>query len=229
MSAPGWTTNDFSAPRIKICGITVVEDALACASLGADAVGLVFYPKSPRYVDIQRASDICSAVREGISKIGVFVDETYDLIMEKVHYCGLTGVQLHGKETPELAERVRGEGLAVIKALYTNKAPHLGQAENFPGAAFLVECAGGTLPGGNALSWDWGSVRNFGEKFPMILAGGLSPENVAEALAAARPGAVDVSSGVEAAPGKKDYHKIKDFIHAVHSLTCTQNKGRIFG
>ena len=229
MSAPGWTTQDFSTPQIKICGITVVEDGLACASLGADAVGLVFYPNSPRCVSMNQAADICSSLRGDITKIGVFVDEKYDDIMARVEYCGLTGVQLHGKESPGLARRLREAGPSVIKALYTNKAPGLDAAENFADTAFLVECAGGRLPGGNALVWNWGSVRDFGMRHPMILAGGLSPDNVAEAVAAAAPAGVDVSSGVEAAPGKKDYNKVRDFIHAVRALPCTQYKGRIFG
>ncbi len=229
MSAPGWSTTAVSVPQVKICGITVVEDGLACASLGADAVGLVFYPKSPRYVDAGRAADICFSLRPDVAKIGVFVNETFDGIMGKVQSCGLTGVQLHGKESPGLARRLREAGLVVIKALYTNKAPGLDQAKHFIDTAFLVECAGGVLPGGNALLWDWGSVKDFGAQYPMILAGGLSPENAAEAVAAARPAAVDVSSGVESAPGKKDYHKIREFIHAVHSLSCTQNMGRVFG
>lgn len=224
MSAPGSTITTFPAPQIKICGITAVEDGIACASLGADAVGLVFYPKSPRYVDASRAADICSALRADVAKIGVFVDESYDAIMEKANYCGLTGVQLHGGESPGLARRLRESGLLVIKALYINKTPMLEDAETFEGTAFLVESAGGKLPGGNALSWDWETVRDFGRTHPMILAGGLSPDNVAGAIAAAMPAGVDVSSGVEAVPGRKDYNKVRIFIHAVHSLAYTQNQ-----
>jgi phosphoribosylanthranilate isomerase len=224
MTAPNWDRKKTARPQVKICGITVVEDALACASLGADAIGLVFYPKSPRYVDENRAADICSATRATVAKIGVFVDETYDAIMDKAAYCGLSGIQLHGLESPELAGQLRKAGLLVIKALYTNKAPGLDEAKNYADVAFLVECAGGKLPGGNALPWDWGSVRAFGEKYPMILAGGLSPENVKQAVAAANPAGVDVSSGVESAPGRKDINKIREFINTVHSMSCTQTK-----
>jgi phosphoribosylanthranilate isomerase len=228
MTAPGWERKKTTKPQVKICGITVVEDALACASLGADAIGLVFYPKSPRYVDEKRAADICSATRTSVAKIGVFVDETYDAIMNKAAYCGLTGIQLHGNESPELAGQLRNAGLLVIKALFTNKTPGLDEAKNYSDLTFLVECAGGNLPGGNALCWDWGSVSAFGEKNRMILAGGLSPENVTQAVAAARPAGVDVSSGVESAPGRKDANKVSEFIIAVHSLSYTQNKGEIF-
>ena len=234
MSAPGYRDSQapasLTAPQIKICGITVVEDALACASLGADAIGLVFYPKSPRYVDIRSAADICSALRPGIGKIGVFVNESFDAIMDKAAGCGLSGVQLHGNESPELASRLREAGLLVIKGLFTNKEPGIERAKDYAGATFLVECAGGTLPGGNALVWDWGSVRKFGMHYPMILAGGLAPDNVSEAIRAAGPAGVDVSSGVESAPGRKDFQKIRDFIQAVHALPCTPNQAgrRIF-
>ena len=227
MSAPGYTDSQapgpLTAPQIKICGITKVEDALACASLGADAIGLVFYTKSPRYVDIRTAADICSVLRPGIGKIGVFVNESFDTIMEKAGGCGLSGVQLHGSESPELAARLREAGLFVIKGLFTNKEPGIDRAEDYAGAAFLVECAGGALPGGNALVWDWGSVRPFGMRYPMILAGGLSPDNVSEAVRAAAPSGVDVSSGVESAPGRKDFQKIRDFTQAIHALPCTPN------
>lgn len=223
MSAPASKRTSTGSPQIKICGITKVEEGIACASLGADAIGLVFYPKSPRCVDENRAADIRAALRPGIAAIGVFVDETYAGIMEKVDRCGLTGVQLHGREEPVLAGRLAEAGLTVIKALYTNREPGIAAAQRYPGASFLLECAGGALPGGNAIAWDWGSVRAFGKTHSMVLAGGLSPDNVAEAVKAARPGGVDVSSGVEAAPGRKDYEKVKRFIHAVHCLPCTQN------
>ncbi len=234
LSAPGYTDSQASAtlttPQIKICGITKVEDALACAALGADAIGLVFYPKSPRYVDIRHAADICSALRPGIAKIGVFVNESFDTIMEKAAGCGLSCVQLHGNESPALAGRLLDAGLWVIKALFTNKTPEIGKAEDYAGAAFLVECAGGTLPGGNALAWDWGSARSFGMRYPMILAGGLAPDTVAAAVRAAGPAGVDVSSGVESSPGRKDFQKIRDFIQAVHAMPCTPNQAvrRIF-
>ena len=225
MSAPGITpTTTIPTPQIKICGITVVEDAIACVSLGADAIGLMFYPKSPRCVDNRTAADICSVIRTGVAKIGVFVDAGYDEIMNKVEYCGLTGVQLHGEESPDLANRLHKNGLLVIKALFTNKTSLLKEAKNFPDAVFLVESGAGLLPGGNGLSWDWESVRAFGQKHPMILAGGLSPTNVVGAIAEAAPAAVDVSSGVEVSPGRKDYEKIRIFIQAVHSLPYTQNQ-----
>lgn len=234
MSAPTYTDSRaagiLTVPQIKICGITKVEDALASVSLGADAIGLVFYPKSPRYVDIRSAADICSALRPGIGKIGVFVNESFDSIMETSAGCGLSGVQLHGSESPALAGRLREAGLLVVKALFTNKEPEIEKAKDYAGAVFLVECAGGTLPGGNALAWDWGSARSFGTHYPMILAGGLSPDNVADAICAAAPSGVDISSGVESSPGRKDFQKIRDFIQAVHALPCTPNQAvrRIF-
>jgi len=217
-----------STPRIKICGITTPEDALACASLGADAIGLVFYPKSPRFVNTAAAADICSVLRPEIARVGVFVDAPFADIMERVRACGLTAVQLHGTESPEQVEQVARAGVKAIKALYINKPPGLDIAHLYPAAAFLVECAGGTLPGGNALCWDWSAARPFADDHPTILAGGLSPENVAQAIAAATPDAVDISSGVEAAPGRKDFRKIKRFVHAVRACTLNRIPRRIF-
>ena len=229
MTAPGTTPSTaIPTPQVKICGITVVEDAIACVSLGADAIGLMFYPKSPRCVDARTAADICSAIRPGIARIGVFVDADHDTIMETVTRCGLTGVQLHGSEPPELSRRLLENGLLVIKALFTDRPPFLKEAEHFPlseaGTAFLVESGTGRLPGGTGISWDWQTVRGFGQRYPMILAGGLSPTNVVGAIAEAAPAAVDVSSGVESAPGKKDYDKVRIFIQAVHALPYTKNE-----
>ncbi len=227
MSAPQTRYETICTPQIKICGITAPEDALACASLGADAIGLVFYPRSPRYVDIRKAADICSALSDAIARVGVFVDADFDTIMEKINACGLTAVQLHGNETPELVEQLSDAGVKAIKALYINKKPGLDAAPLYPAAAFLVECAGGALPGGNAVCWDWGSARAFAEERPMILAGGLSPDNVAEAIRAAAPDAIDVSSGVEAAPGRKDIQKIKTFIQAVRACQTNRSPRRV--
>jgi phosphoribosylanthranilate isomerase len=200
---------------IKICGLTRVAEAEGCAALGADAIGCVFYPKSPRHVSDARAADICRTVSGKALCIGVFVNESYDVIMEKVHRCGLSGAQLHGRETPELVARLSGEGILVVKALFVGGNPDLDSAGSYAAPAYLVECARGPLPGGNAMTWDWESARPFGTSHPMVLAGGLSPENVAEAIDTARPAGVDVSSGVESSPGRKDLDKVARFIRAV--------------
>jgi phosphoribosylanthranilate isomerase len=215
-------------PQVKICGITRVQDALRCAELGADAIGCVFYPKSPRYLTKDRARDICTAVPDLLKTVGVFVDETYSSIMHHVEYCGLTTVQLHGREQSELVRRLREENIRVIKALFINGNPALEDASKYPASAFLVECGRGKHPGGNALEWNWEAAKNFGKKYPLILAGGLDPENVAPAIQMSAACAVDVSSGVESSPGRKNYGKVAAFIKAVSGCGIEKYSENIF-
>lgn len=215
-------------PQVKICGLTKIDDAVQCASLGADAVGLVFYPKSPRYVTEALAREICLALPKGIKRVGVFVDETFASIMRKVERCGINAVQLHGNEPPGLVTGLRRENLTVIKALFLQKKPALEDAVNYNASAFLAECGKGALPGGNALSWDWEKAKMISEKYPLILAGGLTPENVSQAVSLCLPDAVDVSSGVESAPGIKDIEKVKLFISRVSACSLAKRPGRIF-
>lgn len=214
--------------QIKICGLTTPEMAVRCAELGPDAVGLVFFPKSPRHVSDAVARAICEALPDDVQKVGVFVDESEHYVLEKARYCGLTAVQLHGRETPETVARLRGEGLVVLKGLFASREPSMAAAGDYDPTGFLLECGKGVLPGGNAEVWDWSGARPFGQRYPLVLAGGLSPENVAEAIAAAEPDAVDVSSGVESAPGVKDMKKIESFIAAVKSVDERREARRIF-
>ncbi len=202
-------------PQVKICGITRVQDALRCAELGADAIGCVFYAKSPRHLTKDLARDICTAVPDFLKTVGVFVDETFSTIMRHVEYCHLTTVQLHGKEQPELVGRLRKENIRVIKALFMGGSPAMDDASKYDASAFLVECGRGTQPGGNALEWNWEAAKNFSTVYPLILAGGLDPVNVSQAVQMSTPCAVDVSSGVESDPGRKDFDKVTAFIKAV--------------
>ena len=215
-------------PQVKVCGLTDPDEAAQVAALGADAVGVVFYPPSPRNVDEERARAICGALPPGVPGVGVFVNESFDGVMRKVERCGLGAVQLHGNESVEMAARLRERGITVIKGVYINKEPYLKDASAYPASAFLVEFAGGTLPGGNGAAWDWSSVMGAARDRPLILAGGLTPENVAEAVRAARPDAVDVSSGVESAPGRKSMDKVKRFLEAVLRSGYEGKPGRVF-
>jgi phosphoribosylanthranilate isomerase len=217
-----------NSPEIKICGITGVKDALSCAELGADAIGLVFYPKSPRFVTDDRAREICFTLPKDIKRVGVFVDETFASIMRKVERCGINTVQLHGNESPGLVTGLRRENLIVIKALFLEKKPTLEDAANYEASAFLAECGKGALPGGNALSWDWEKANIISGIYPLILAGGLTPENVSLSVSLCIPDAVDVSSGVESAPGIKDIEKVKLFISRVSACRLIKTAGRIF-
>ncbi len=208
--------NRLDCPQIKVCGLTTPGQAAACAALGADAVGLVFYPPSPRHLEPGQARAIVKALPAHVPAIGVFVDPEWPQLAERIESCGLKGVQLHGSEPPEMILRVRETfGITVIKGLFGGKSPGFGEAPRYAPTAFLVECGRGALPGGNAQAWDWGSAQAFACGHVTLLAGGLTPDNVAAAVAACRPDAVDASSGLESAPGLKDLDKVARFIAGV--------------
>ncbi len=160
--------------------------------------------------------------------MGVFVNETFSNIMRKVEQCRLKAVQLHGRESPDLVSRLRSENLLVIKALFTENSPCLEDASKYDASAFLLECGKGVLPGGNAMKWNWEKAHGFGEKYPFILAGGLAPDNVLDAVTASLPDAVDVSSGVESVPGRKDILKAESFIKAVSQYHPHKKTRKIF-
>ncbi|MFZ0610756.1 MAG: phosphoribosylanthranilate isomerase [Desulfobacterales bacterium] len=217
--------------QIKVCGLTEAKTAQACAALGIDAVGLVFYAKSPRFVSDSRAAEIAAAVAGKVAVVGVFVDEASDVIMEKVRRCHLTAVQLHGQEPPADITRLKHAGLTVIKGLFQAGEPTFDRTDVYDPTAFLVECGRGRLPGGNARTWDWSATRRIQTDKPLIIAGGLSPANVDRAISLGQPDAVDVSSGVETAPGIKDLDRIKAFLAAVRGTAPTganQKARRIF-
>jgi phosphoribosylanthranilate isomerase len=202
-------------PQVKICGLTRPREAARCAALGADAIGLVFFPKSPRHVSVDQARAVVNALPATVAAVGVFVDADFSAIMSRVEQCGLAMAQLHGRESPRLAERLKAEGVGVIKALFVGGKPGVDDARGFDVDGYLLECARGPLPGGNALTWDWGAARNFGQRHTLVLAGGLSPDNAAEAIRAGLPAAIDLSSGVEVSPGRKDPAKVARLLAAV--------------
>jgi len=201
--------------QVKVCGLTRVDEAVACAQAGAAAVGCVFYAESPRCVTAATARAIRSALPPEVACVGVFVDEPFEGIMALAAQTGFTAVQLHGSEAPEVVERLRREGLFVIKALFADRAPGMETASQYSASAYLVECGQGALPGGNAHAWEWGRAAALGQRHPLILAGGLTPENAAQAVRTALPDAVDVSSGVETGPGRKSIRNVEQFIAAV--------------
>ena len=203
---------------VKVCGITSPEDGVAAAEAGADAIGLVFWPESPRAVALERARAIGEALPPFVVRVGVFVDASRDEMARAADAAGLDMLQLHGDEPPEAfadlprralkAVRV-GDGFAPEDALrYAGKAAGILVDTRLPG--------GTPLPGGTGVPFDWSLVRGLAEQVRfLMLAGGLSPSNVAEAIGSARPHGVDVSSGVESGPGRKDPEKVKDFVQAV--------------
>ena len=220
--------NLANRPQIKICGLTRVAEARACVDAGADAIGLVFYPPSPRFVMTMQAAEIAAAVSERAVTVGVFVDETYETIIRYAEDCQLQAVQLHGQESPTLVRRLRLHDLTVIKTLFHTREPFFNKAAAYDASAFLLECGRGSLPGGNAASWQWQTARTIERRKPVILAGGLTPENVSSAICLGSPDAVDVSSGVESTPGRKQSTKIKSFIDAVTAIGNHKATRRIF-
>ena len=223
-----WARESLRRPatvQVKVCGLTRVDEAVACAQAGARAVGCVFYAESPRCVTAATARAIRRALPPEVACVGVFADEPFEGILAMAARTGFTAVQLHGSESPEVVQLLRREGLFVIKALFAGRAPGIEAGPQYSASAFLVECGRGALPGGNAQEWDWSKAGPFAERHPLILAGGLTPENAAQAVRAALPDAVDVSSGVEAVPGRKDIRKVEQFIAAVATASARR---RIF-
>ena len=199
--------------EIKICGITNVEDGLAAASAGADALGFVFHPASPRYVTPGRARDIIGSLPPAVCTVGVFVNLAAAEVLQIAELCGLDLIQLHGGETREYCRRFPRE--RVIKALSFRSEEEFTAMADYPVRAFLVDAHDPVRFGGTGKTCDWNLARKAAARHPLILAGGLSAENILAALEAVHPLAVDISSGVEAAPGRKDHEKIRSVIDAV--------------
>jgi phosphoribosylanthranilate isomerase len=199
--------------RSKICGITRVEDALLAAEAGADAIGLVFYDKSPRAVDVRQARTILAALPPFVTSVGLFVNASRCFIGEVLDAVPLDLLQFHGDETPEQCE---GHGRPWFKALRVRPGDDLrAEAARFSGArAILLDAYVPGVPGGTGERFDWKLIPADLPR-PLILAGGLTPDNVAEAIASVRPYGVDVSGGVEASRGIKDAAKVTAFIRRV--------------
>jgi len=217
-SVPRWEGRAARRGRVavKICGITSVEDGLVAAQAGADAVGFVFWPGSPRRVDVDAARRIARALPPFVLRVGVFVDARREEMARAAEEVGLDLLQLHGHEPPEtLAELPR----RALKAVGVGEDFAPEQALRYEGCAagILLDTRGeGALPGGTGQSFDWTRARSVRERASfLMLAGGLNPGNVHLALTAVRPDGVDVSSGVEAAPGRKDADKVRAFVAAV--------------
>ena len=204
--------------RIKICGITNLEDARLAVGLGADALGFIFYPKSPRKVAPEAAREIIAQLPPLVLSVGVFVDEDAATVRDLAARVGLDWLQLHGQETPEYC---RSLGRRVIKGFRIKDANSLADLAAYRGAAqaLLLDTYKTGQTGGTGESFDWRLAQDARPFGPIILAGGLTPDNVARAVAIAQPQAVDVASGVEAAPGKKDVEKLRAFFAGVRGVS----------
>jgi phosphoribosylanthranilate isomerase len=197
--------------RVKLCGITRPEDAELAASLDAWAIGFILWPQSKRRVDPAVAAGIARQQRRKLETVGVFVNPTLDEVAHAVEGIGLTYVQLHGDEGPAFCAAVsQRTGARVIKAQGIGSRADIRDIERFHTDLHLLD----TGRGGSGQTWDWALAAQRRSPVPVVLAGGLTPDNVGEAIAAVRPWAVDVASGVESAPGIKDPAKVEAFVAA---------------
>ena len=198
--------------KVKICGITSLDDALMAAEAGADALGFVFFEKSPRHVLPDDAAGIIAALPPFVQVVGLFVNAPLDLVNATADRCGLDIVQLHGDETPSYCDGVHRR---VMKAFRVRGVESLVPIADYDVAGFLLDAYSPGAYGGTGASFDWDCAIRAKGKGPIILAGGLDPGNVATAVAKVAPYGVDVSSGVESAPGRKDPEKVRRFIEQV--------------
>ena len=200
--------------KVKICGITNWADARKSAEAGADFLGFNFYRKSPRYITPASAGRIIKRLPKGIKTVGVFVNETEENILKTAHLVGLQQIQLHGDESAEMVERLRQDFL-VIKALRVDGKIETSLSDFANADALLLDADNGKQYGGTGKTFDWNKTRDASVRNKLFLAGGLTPENVAKAISIAEPYAVDVCSGVEMRPGKKDSKRVTAFMRAV--------------
>jgi len=207
--------NSAIRTRIKVCGITRLEDALAASALGVDAIGFVFYKKSPRYIDPMKAAAIIRELPPFVSAVGLFVNPEQSFIDEVLTSCPLGVIQLHGDESPDFCQ---AQGRRVIKAIAVSSKKDLERAKQYTCSILLDTKAPKGVYGGTGHSFDWSLLQDFTHDYPLMLAGGLNSKNATMALSHRQWFALDVSSGVETAPGIKDHAKIQDFVSAVQAV-----------
>jgi phosphoribosylanthranilate isomerase len=203
---------------VKICGITNLEDALAAVDAGANALGFNFYRPSPRYIDPVAARQIIDQLPEGLLTVGVFVNEESPAIVEQIAtLAGVSALQLHGDESPSFCEQLKHR--YVIKVLAARGDFDPARARDYDVAAIMLDAFDRNLRGGTGKTIDWSLARRTRELVRLFLAGGLSPENVAGAVAAVEPYAVDACSALEISPGKKDAQRMRAFVKAARAPT----------
>jgi phosphoribosylanthranilate isomerase len=213
----------MTSVQIKICGVTNVKDAEACAELGASMIGFNFYPKSPRYIEPKIARRIIEAIPSGVCPVGVFVDASAEEIRNIADVAGVRCVQLHGCTSPDICRELARE-FRVIRAFSTDSNFRPEEIPLFGDCSVLIDAHHPKLRGGTGLTCDWLAARTTRSlaRF-LILSGGLTEENVGQAIATVAPHAVDVCSGVESAPGVKNHKAVEDFITAVRAASSSIN------
>ena len=208
----------------KICGITNFSDAHCAVHHGASAIGFIFYNKSPRFVSVEKAKSISDQLPIDIARIGVFVNCQKNIIDRAIQIVPISMIQLHGDETPEFCNQFE---IPVIKALRIIDSESLSKINDFQVAAFLLDTFSDDSYGGTGKTFDW-SVLEVDMKVPIILSGGLNPENILDAIESVNPSALDINSGLELAPGIKDHTKIKNLFSNIISVKPNRGKTNVF-
>ena len=200
--------------KVKICGMTQLKDALFAVEQGVDAVGFIFYKKSPRAVTMKTVREIIKKLPPLVETVGVFVNESAERVNKMADYCGLDLVQLHGEESPAFCRKIRRR---VIKAFRVKDLQSIKQLSKFPVSGFLLDTFSDNLHGGTGKTFDWNLALPAKKMGPVILAGGLTSRNILQAVRQVRPYGVDVCSGVEKSPGIKDLEKVRAFLKNIRS------------
>jgi phosphoribosylanthranilate isomerase len=200
--------------KVKICGMTQLKDALFAVEQGVDAVGFIFYKKSPRAVTMKTVREIITKLPPLVDTVGVFVNESAERLNKIADYCGLDLVQLHGEESPAFCRKIHRR---VIKAFRVKDLQSIKQLEKFSVSGFLLDTFSDDLHGGTGKTFDWNLALPAKKMGPVILAGGLTPRNILQAVRQVRPYGVDVCSGVEKSPGIKDLEKVRVFLKNIRS------------
>ncbi len=214
--------------RVKVCGVTTAEDAEFALAAGADALGMNFVPGTPRCLEVEQARKMAEALPPFGARVGVFVNEAPERVMEIARRVGLDVAQLHGDESPEDCRRLVEQGLRVIRGLRVKGPETIAQIDDFTGCAILLDAYVKGALGGTGETFDWELASQAAEARPIILSGGLKPENVAEAVRRVQPYGVDASSGLEGAVlARKDPKRVLDFIQNTRAAISELKETRI--
>jgi len=201
--------------KVKICGLTNYDDAIAAVEMGADLLGFNFYPKSPRFVTLEKAAHIVNKLPGFVNIAGVFVNESFDKIQETINQCQLIWIQLHGDESPQFCQQFLSLNVRTMKALRVKDQSDIERANDFFTDAILLDAFDPEKYGGTGLTFDWNIIGHIEKR--IFLAGGINPDNAAEAVKLGVYG-IDVCSGIETEPGKKDHKKMKKLFENIQHL-----------
>ena len=210
-------------PKIKICGITSLTQALEISRLGIDALGFVQVPPSPRYMTGEKIQEIIPHLPPFVQTVGVFEDLPLKVLIERMRVTGLDRAQLHGSESPEYIHELTAAGIRSIKAFRIKKDSDFAAINRYPGNFLLVDAWQPGASGGTGKTFDWSLFSHLDDRFQIILAGGITPENVADAILQVKPYGIDLSSGVETSPGTKSIPRIKELLQHIRQTQARQH------